>query len=108
MFIVENRFPYDIFEGGPVKKHYMLIPNEHRESMAQFTEAEQLEYLALLAKYELDGFNSYTRAVSSKTRSVAHYHTHLLYTPGGRVRAFFFWEKPYLLLFKKPKTSKKA
>ncbi len=108
VFVSENIIPYDVFEGGPVEKHYMLIPKEHRESMAQFTEAEQLEYLELLAKYELRGFNSYTRALSSKTRSVAHYHTHLLYTPGGKVRAFLFLSKPYILWFQKAKATKKA
>ena len=108
MFVSENIVPYDVFEGGPVEKHYMLIPKEHRESMAQFTEAERLEYLELLAKYELEGFNSYTRAVSSKTRSVVHYHTHLLNTPEGMVRGLFYWSRPYLVWFQKSKVAKKA
>lgn len=108
LLVVENIIPYDVFEGGPVEKHYMVIPKEHRESLSQFTDKERREYVELLAKYELKGFNSYTRAVISKTRSVAHHHTHLLYTPAGRVHAFFFWSKPYILLFRKPKTIKQV
>ena len=108
MLVLENILPYDVFEGGVVEQHYMLIPKKHRESLAQFTDSERLDYLRLLAKYEQVGYNSYTRSVTGKTRSVAHYHTHLLYTPSGRVRAFLFWSKPYILLFKKPKTKKKA
>ena len=108
VFVSENIIPYDVFEGGAVEKHYMLIPKEHRESMTEFTEAERLEYLEVLARYEAEGFNSYTRALSSKTRSVAHHHTHLLYTPGGKVRALLFLSKPYILWFQKAKATKKA
>ena len=108
MVVMENQIPYDVFVASQVDKHLLIVPKQHREMLSQFSDDEQREYVMLLAKYDDLGFSSYTRSISNTARSQSHYHTHLLRTAKGMVRAFLYWEKPYILLFRKPKTTKKA
>jgi diadenosine tetraphosphate (Ap4A) HIT family hydrolase len=103
MLVIENHIPYDVFEGGAVENHYMVIPKQHRTRLADFTSAERQDYIDLIAKYEDADFNSYTRSTLSKTRSLEHYHTHLLRTPSGMPKWLFYVERPYVLLFRKPR-----
>jgi diadenosine tetraphosphate (Ap4A) HIT family hydrolase len=108
MLVIENHIPYDVFEGGAVESHYMVIPRQHRARLADFTSAERREYIELIAKYEDADYNSYTRSTQSKTRSLEHYHTHLLRTPSGTSRWMLYIERPYILLFKRPNKYRKT
>lgn len=99
MLVIRNHIPYDVFEGGAVTHHYMIIPRRHRKSFSAFSSNEKLDYMNVLAKYEDAGFNSYTRTMSSKTRSIEHLHTHLLKTPNSRPRFMLFIQKPYFMTF---------
>lgn len=97
MLVIENHIPYDVFEGGPVTEHYMIIPRRHHKTFSSLSDTERLDYMEVLARYEDAGFNAYTRTTSSKTRSVEHLHTHLIKTPHARPKLWLYIQKPYFM-----------
>ena len=101
MRVIRNRVPYDMFEGALVVDHLMVTPKQHRTAFAQFTDEEKIDYLSVVADYEGEDYNVYTRSVGSQTRSVAHLHTHLLKVPGRRVKFLLYFSKPYMLIHEK-------
>ena len=98
MFIVANRIAYDMFEGRRVLDHLMIIPKEHRVSLADFTDAERIDYVTLVGQYEQDGYNVYARGVNVAARSVKHQHTHLIKLSESASRIVVHTKKPYMLL----------
>ena len=77
--VIENDYPYDIYDNLPVQRHLMLIPKRHLHSYSEFNDAERHDYWEALRQYSDDGFNSMTRSVGNRHRSVpGHLHTHLM------------------------------
>lgn len=104
-YVTNNRVPYDYFEGIPVLDHLMVIPRRHIITIADMSDAEKIEYVTLLGKYESKDYAVFSRAVDSATRSVEHVHTHLLEIPGKRVAWQLYIGRPYLVLSGKQKKS---
>lgn len=100
MYIIKNRVTYDIFEGRRVLDHLMVVPRRHIETLADFTQQEQLDHMEMLSRYEKAGYNVYARGVGSVTRSVKHQHTHLIKTSNELPKGIFYIRKPYFLLRK--------
>lgn len=100
MLIIKNRVTYDIFEGRHVLDHLMVIPKRHIETLAEYTEQEQLDHMEMLGRYEKAGYNIYARGVGSVTRSVKHQHTHLIKTSNIPPKGIFYIRKPYFLIRK--------
>jgi diadenosine tetraphosphate (Ap4A) HIT family hydrolase len=98
MFVIPNRVAYDMFEGRKVIDHVMVIPKHHRESIADFTDQERLDQMAIAGDYESRGYNVYARGKGSVSRSVNHQHTHLIKLSNNKPRFIFFAEKPHLLI----------
>lgn len=97
-FILPNKVRYDLWDGLTVAEHLMVIPKRHVTSMAELTKAEAAEIMAVMQKYEADGYNVYARAVGSIMRSVEHQHTHLIKTSSTRrARFLLFIRRPYYL-----------
>src|SRR3982751_1710470 len=59
MVLVHNRVKYDMFEGQRVTENLMVIPIRHVESLADFTDEEKLEYMAILGEYEAQNYDVY-------------------------------------------------
>ena len=51
--LVENLFPYQIWDGFEVKKHLLLIPKRFTETISDSSPAEKEEYFEILSKYEV-------------------------------------------------------
>lgn len=98
MYIMPNRVSYDLFEERRVTDHLMVVPKRHVETLADFTKEENLDYMALIGKYEQQGYNVYARGVGSITRSVAHQHTHLIKLRDKKSSLIIFTRKPHFLL----------
>lgn len=98
MYIIENRATYDIFEGRRVLDHRMVIPKRHVETLADFTDQEKLDHMAIIGQYEKDGYNVYARGVGSVSRSVKHQHTHLIKLTNTQPKGIVFIKKPYFLM----------
>lgn len=98
ILVLPNRVSYDMFEGRRVIEHLMVIPKQHRESFAEFTQQEQLETMQMIAKYESEGYNMYARGVGSISRSMKHQHTHLIKLSQKPSKAIFYIKRPYFLI----------
>lgn len=96
--VIPNRVSYDIFEGRRVVDHLMVIPKAHRESIAEFTDTEQLEMMKVIGEYESKGYNVYARGVGSISRSMQHQHTHLIKLSQRSSKLILFLKRPYVLL----------
>ncbi len=107
MLVIKNRVPYDYFEGTVVLNHLMVVPKIHRRSLTEFTEAEMLDYVRTLARYESTDYSIYSRGVVNKIRSVEHVHTHLLQTPHKRARFVMYLVRPYINIHLLRKRQKK-
>ena len=76
--LVENLFPYQIWDGFEVDKHLLLIPKRFTKTISDFSLAEREEYFEILSKYEAQGFSIYARAAQNVQKTVKHQHTHLI------------------------------
>ena len=76
--LIENLFPYQIWDGFEVEKHLLLIPKRFTETISDFSPAEREEYFEILSKYEALGFSIYARAAQNVRKTVKHQHTHLI------------------------------
>ena len=97
--VMHNRMPYDFFEAVKTTgEHYMIVPKQHRDSLAEFTDSERRQYFDLISKYEATGFSIYSRGAGSSTRSQPHQHTHLIKLAHKQPRFFVYITKPYFVL----------
>ena len=98
MLVLRNIFPYELWDFGIVTDHLMAIPKRHIIWLDELSDAEMLDYMKLVAKYEKKGYNLYARSDLNKVaKSVAHEHMHLIKTKGPRRRQVIFTRKPYVL-----------
>lgn len=100
MYVIANRVAYDMFEGYPVLDHLMVIPKQHRASIANFTQDEALDHMKLVGKYEAMSYSVYSRGLGSASRSVAHQHTHLIKLGHTAAKTVFYRHRPYMLIVK--------
>lgn len=98
MWVIKNRVTYDMFDNLPTTgEHYMIVPKRHVVYFEDFTDAEMLEHMKLIAMYEKQGFNVYARARDNARRSQAHQHTHLIRLQRKLPRIIIACAKPYFL-----------
>lgn len=98
MYVVANRVSYDLFEGYHVADHLMIIPKQHRLSIAEFTPQEAQDYISIAGEFEAKGYSVFARGTDSPTRSVAHQHTHLIKLKGTAPKAIIYTAKPHILI----------
>ena len=94
-WVIENLFPYHIWDSAIAKEHILLVPKRHIESLAQFTHQERTEYMAIIAEYESTGYNIYSRSPASGQKSVPHQHTHFIRVGKG-ISSQVFLNKPHI------------
>lgn len=98
------KFQYEIWDDHIVSEHYMIVPKAHRHTILEFTPEEKSEYMELLGRFESEGYSFYSRAPGDTTRSVAHFHTHLLRISGSSVEGMLYLRKPHVVLYRKRKS----
>lgn len=96
--IIKNAFPYSIWDSQRVVDHLMVTPKVHTDNLGSMSTDARLEYVALLEKYEKQGYNIYARAPTSIIKTIVHQHTHLIKTGGRPMRLLFLLHKPYIRL----------
>lgn len=99
--VIRNKFPYTIWDGQTVIDHVMVVPKAHTDTIAHFTDEMIADYIRLLQEYEGQGYNTYARAPSSKIKSIAHQHTHLIKTQGRPKSFVLFIRRPFYFRFVK-------
>ena len=100
LLLIENRFPYDIWEGHRVIEHVLLIPKRHVAHFGEMNSPELAEVMQFIQEFESNDYNVYARAKLSAKRSIAaHQHTHFIKTDNEdkKVQGVFYLEKPYIV-----------
>ncbi len=95
--VIRNKFPYTIWDGQTVVEHLMIVPKMHTDTVAHFTKEMVADYFKLLKAYEKQGYNVYARAPTSKIKSIAHQHTHLLKTEGRPKSIILLLRRPFYI-----------
>lgn len=97
--VVENLYPYDVWEGRKVLEHLLLIPRQHVGSLHDVSKETQINMVEKMAEYERNGYDVYARASGSVQRSIhEHQHSHLIKTDTKHAKFFLLLRKPYLLV----------
>lgn len=78
MMVVQNVFPYAIWDSFEVGDHRMVVPKRHIGSLDAFSDDERNDYFDLLRRYEAAHYSIYSRAPSNTFRTIYHLHTHLI------------------------------
>jgi diadenosine tetraphosphate (Ap4A) HIT family hydrolase len=99
-WLVENIFPYDIWDDQGVSSHVMLVPKRHVESLGDLNPEELVEYSGLLGEYDKLGYSIYARSFKNVSKSVPHQHTHLIKLDGKEISFMLYNKKPYTLIKK--------
>ena len=76
----------------------MIIPKRHVDSLANLSDEEKIDYMNHIAKFENDGYSIYARAQGSKTRSMAHQHTHFIKVDGKAKKMMIYLNKPHTVI----------
>ena len=92
--VITNAFPYTLWDSCTVTEHSMIVPIQHVQSMSKFTKQEFIEYDRIVAAYEKNGYDIYTRGASSSMKSIPHQHTHLIKTDNKKIKSLFYIDKP--------------
>ena len=93
--VIKNIYGYSYWDGQAVAEHLMITPNAHTDTLAYMTNAQKVEFLDLLTKYETSGYNVYARAPGSIRKTIHHQHTHLIKPKGKPFKLLFYLERPY-------------
>lgn len=99
-FIVDNIFPYAVWDGCHVSEHMLLVPRRHVESLRELTTDESAEYLGLVSDLEAQGYAIYSRPAGSAGKSIPHQHTHLIKINNVRIKTLYYNFMPHVLWFK--------
>ena len=94
--VVRNIFAYSIWDGQKVVDHLMIIPKRHTDTLSDLNDQEALDNFKLTSTYESKGYNLYSRAPQSNTKTILHQHTHLIKTHGVIGKFLFLLKKPYV------------
>lgn len=95
--VISNLFPYSVWDTCGVSEHMMVIPKRHVASLAELDDAERLDYVNLVSKYEADGYSLYARSPGNATKTITHQHMHLMQIDNRRKKWLFFLRKPHIL-----------
>ncbi|KKR81087.1 MAG: hypothetical protein UU73_C0003G0040 [Candidatus Daviesbacteria bacterium GW2011_GWA1_41_61] len=98
-YLIKNIYGYDIWDRRKVKIHLLLISKNHIAALQEIEKDMVQEYTDILKKYSERGFDIFTRATVSLTKSQPHFHTHLIKTTGRLLKSVHFNEDPYFLHF---------
>lgn len=94
--VIKNIFGYSLWDGMAVEDHIMVTPKKHTDSLDDMTDAQKVEYVNVISRYEQQGYNVYARAPVSSAKSIVHQHTHLIKTTGRSKRFILLLRKPYI------------
>lgn len=88
--VIENRFPYAMWDNWLVDAHLMLVPKRHIHDLKEFTAEESADFLKALVEYDELGYCIWIRDQTAKGRTVPHQHTHFIKISNKHVKGMVF------------------
>ncbi len=92
--VINNIFPYSLWDEKSVLDHLMIVPKKHTDTLKGLPDLAAIEYVKILGEYEALGYNSYARAPGSQIKTIVHHHTHLIKSQGRRRSLLIHLRKP--------------
>jgi len=99
-WVVENTFPYDIWDDQGVVDHIMVVPKRHMESLGEMNTDEMTEFSCIIGSYDKLGYSIYARSFKNSIKSVPHQHTHLIKLDAKEISFMIYSKKPHVLIKK--------
>ena len=99
-WLVENIFPYALWDGCRVTEHLLLSPKRHIESLSELTPQESTEYVQIISGMEDEGYAVYARPANSAAKSVPHQHSHFIRIDNKKIKTLYYNYLPHVLWFK--------
>lgn len=93
--LIQNIFPYTLWDSQIVSDHLLVVPREHTDTLASLPATAAQEFVKLISDYEIKGYNVYARAPGSAMKSLVHQHTHLIKLSGRKIRFLLYLKRPY-------------
>lgn len=97
--LIKNIFPYSLWDGLRVKDHLLIVPKKHTDTLSNLSPEESKDFVELMSKYEIKGYNVYARAPGSIRKTIIHQHTHLIKTDKMVKNVIFTVHRPFYLRF---------
>lgn len=94
--VVENIYPYDIWDDLKVLDHLLIVPRRHIAKIADFTKAEDGEYMKIVHDFDKKGYSLYARSAGNSSKSIVHQHSHLIKTANKKISFWLYLHRPYL------------
>ncbi len=98
-YLIKNIYGYDLWDRRRVVDHLLIVPKKHAKDFKSVGKGDIETYFKIMAKYSGSGYDIFTRAASSRTKSQSHFHTHLIKTSGKLAKIINFSDDPYNLSF---------
>lgn len=98
-YIMKNNFSYDFWDGQKVSEHLLIVSKKHLPDL-EADEDRLLGYSKQLNKYNKLGYDIFTRAANSPSRSQHHFHSHLIKADGKKFSSLSYKKSPYKLTVK--------
>lgn len=76
--VIENLYPYELFDDMIVEDHLLIVPRRHIVGINEFTDEERTDFLDTVSEFEEEGYTLFARAPQNKAKSVVHQHSHLV------------------------------
>lgn len=98
-WLVDNIFPYALWDGCRVLEHLLLVPKRHVISLSELTAIESAEYVQIISNLEDSGYAVYARPAVSSAKSVPHQHTHFIHIDNIKIKTLYYNYSPHMLYF---------
>lgn len=77
-WVIDNLYPYELFDDMVVSDHILIVPKRHIVGISEFTTEERVDFLDTVSEYEEEGYTLFARAPMNKAKSVTHQHSHMI------------------------------
>lgn len=93
--IIQNIFPYSLWDSQPVLDHILVVPLKHTDTLSDISARAAQDFVKLISTYESKGYSVWARPPGAVTKSLAHQHTHLIKLSGKSIRFLVYFRRPY-------------
>lgn len=94
--IIQNIFPYTLWDSQTVLDHILVVPAKHTDTLADISPLEAQDFVRLISDHESKGYSVWARPPGAITKSLTHQHTHLIKLSGRSIRFLLYFRRPYL------------
>lgn len=97
-WIIQNSFPYKIWDKYKVISHLLVIPKEHIINLGIMYKSDWSRLNYILSKYEAQGYSTYIKSNGNGAGAISHLHFDLIKLEPKQIKWIVYKDNPYILL----------